>query len=61
MQQNDQLNPQSKQTLLLETRQQKKWCEKLTMNVHEIETKRLRLRQWQDSDYPIFARMNADA
>ncbi|MDF3831415.1 GNAT family N-acetyltransferase [Cupriavidus basilensis] len=31
------------------------------MHIHEIETDRLRLRQWQDSDYPIFARMNADA
>jgi len=26
----------------------------------ELETDRLRLRQWKDSDFPIFAEMNAD-
>lgn len=30
------------------------------MRIQEIETERLRLRQWQDSDYPLFARINAD-
>lgn len=30
------------------------------MRIQEIETKRLRLRQWQDSDYPLFASINAD-
>lgn len=30
------------------------------MHIQEIETERLRLRQWQDSDYPLFARINAD-
>lgn len=31
------------------------------MKIHEIETDRLRLRQWRDADYPVFACMNADA
>ena len=31
------------------------------MHVYEIETDRLRLRQWRDSDLPVFAMMNADA
>lgn len=30
-------------------------------HIHEIETDRLRLRQWRDSDYQAFAVMNADA
>lgn len=30
-------------------------------NVRELETERLLLRQWKDSDYPAFARMSADA
>ena len=30
-------------------------------HIHEIDTDRLRLRQWKDSDKPAFARLNADA
>ncbi len=29
--------------------------------VIELETERLKLRQWNDSDFPIFSRINADA
>ena len=29
-------------------------------HITELETERLRLRQWQDSDYPVFADINAD-
>ncbi len=30
------------------------------MRIQEIGAKRLRLRQWQDPDYPVFASINAD-
>ncbi len=30
------------------------------MTITELETERLLLRQWQQSDYPAFAKMNAD-
>lgn len=30
-------------------------------NVRKLETQRLLLRQWKESDYPAFARMSADA
>lgn len=30
------------------------------IQIHEPETARLRLRQWRRSDYPCFARLNAD-
>ena len=35
--------------------------EALMSHIHEIETERLRLRQWKDSDKPVFALMSADA
>lgn len=34
--------------------------EKLVIRMHEINTARLRLRQWKDCDYHLFARINAD-
>lgn len=30
------------------------------VQVVELETERLRLRQWKDSDYPVFAEINSD-
>ena len=29
-------------------------------NIHQLETERLKLRQWCVADYPAFAKMNAD-
>lgn len=32
-----------------------------SMSFYQLETARLRLRQWQPSDFPVFAQLNADA
>jgi RimJ/RimL family protein N-acetyltransferase len=29
-------------------------------SINILETKRLKLRQWKDDDFPLFAQMNAD-
>jgi len=31
------------------------------MAIYELETKRIKLRQWQERDFPVFARLNADS
>lgn len=34
--------------------------EKVINNVYELETARLKLRQWEEEDFPLFAKLNAD-